>query len=66
MPLNQREKERKKGLGLEGRINETKEKKNKEEYIQRTKEDHHKKGEKSGCINKTNTTIPQSSTKCIG
>lgn len=38
----------------------------KEEYIQRTKEDHHKKGEKSGCINKTNTTIPQSSTKCIG
>lgn len=29
MPLNQREKERKKGLGVEGRINETKEKKTK-------------------------------------
>lgn len=44
MPLNQREKGR---LGMMGRIYEYKEKKTKnklEEHIQRTKEDHTKKG----------------------
>lgn len=37
-----------------------------EEDSQRIKDYHHKKGGKSGCINKINTTIPLSSTKCIG
>lgn len=64
MPLNQREKERK-GWGLRKEYIRTKRKNRLEEHIQRTEEDH-KKGEKSGCINKTNTTIPQRSTKCIG
>lgn len=46
---------------------ETTKKRNWEEgHIQRTKEDHHKKREKSGYINKTDTTIPLSLTKCIG
>lgn len=66
MPLNQREKERKVGCGGKN-IREHREKNKLEEgHIQRTKEDHHKKREKSGYINKTDTTIPLSLTKCIG
>lgn len=66
MPLNQREKERKVGDGGKN-IREHREKNKLEEgHIQGTKEDHRKKAEKSGQINKTDTTIPLSLTKCIG
>lgn len=45
MPLNQREKERKVWRWREGYMRTKR--KNKLEYIQRNKEDHHKKGEKN-------------------
>lgn len=49
-----------------GRIYEYKEKKKIRRAHSKNQGRSHKKGGKSGCINKIKTTIPLSLTKCIG
>lgn len=63
LSIRERKKER---LGWREDYMRTKSKNKLEGKAQRTKGDHHKKGGKSGCINKINTTMPLSSIKCIG